>query len=132
MRFLLGPNTSTQMAVILFNDTPHYMTCKTLNCRILVIHQLVPAARRPPHNFIKIYTRPVTMDQAQSRPSPRPNLMIHYTTQLGRLSKEVAKHLKFIRHNLQGVELSMDTTQHPSAVLQSNRHPLNPKTQQSK
>ena len=90
------------MAVIIFNDAPHYMTCKTINCRIVVIHQLVPAARRPLHNFIKFYTRPVTMDQAQSRSSTRPNLMIHYTMQLGRLSKEAAEHLKFRRHNLQG------------------------------
>src|ERR1041384_3183597 len=132
LRLLLGPNTSTQITVALFNNLLHYTTCKTIDCRVVTTHRLVLATRRPPYNFSKIYTRPVTMDQPQGRSSSSMNLMIHHATQFRRLRKEAAERLKLRRHSFQRIKLSMDTTQHPLAILQSSRHPLNSKTEQSK
>src|ERR1041385_6987505 len=98
----------------------------------MLIHRVIPATRRTPHHLSNISSRPVTMDQAQSSTGSSMNLVIHHATQLCRLRKYAAKHLKGRRHHLQRIKLSMDPTQHLLTVPKSSRHPLSSKTKHSK
>src|ERR1041385_682111 len=120
------------MAVVLFANSPHNLVRRPIYSHVVLIHRMIPTAWRTRHHLRKIHPRPMTMDQTQSSSGSSTNLMIHHSTQLGRLRKYATELLKGRRNHLQRIELSMDTTQYPLAVFESIRYPLNSETKQRK
>src|ERR1041385_6210879 len=116
------------MAVVLFANSPHNLVRGPIYSHVVLIHRILPTTWRTRHHLSKIHPRPMTMDQAQSSSGSSTNLMIHHSTQLGRLRKYATKPLQGRRNHLQWIELSMDTTQYPLAVAESFWYPLNSAT----
>src|ERR1041385_3509567 len=93
-RLQLRLNKCTKMAVVLFANSPHNLVRRPIYSHVVLIHRIIPTAWRTRHQLSKIHPWPMTMDQAQSSSGSSTNLVIHHSTQLGRLRKYAAKPLK--------------------------------------
>src|SRR3954463_15021587 len=79
-RLQLRLNKCTQMAVVLFANSPHYLARRFIYSHVVLIHRIIPIAWRTPPPPEQNPPRPMTMNQTQSSSGSSTNLMIHHST----------------------------------------------------